>query len=165
MPEDAEHGIFNLLDEIENMVEQARPVPMTGRVMINRDELLALVGELRHALPRELGEARWLLQDRERVLAEARAQADELLAKARETLEVAARDHEIYRRAEELAESLIGKAKLAADEIRTGADAYADDVLAQLETILQKSIDQVAAGRRELQERRAARPPVQGGQS
>lgn len=165
MPEDAEHVIFSLLDEIENMVEQARPVPMTGKVMVNRDELLGLVGELRHALPRELGEARWLLQDRERVLAAARAQADELLSQAKETLEASARDHEIYRRAEELAENLIGKAKMAADEIRAGADAYADDVLAQLEAVLQKSMDQVAAGRRELQERRTARQTVQDGQN
>lgn len=162
MPENEEQAVFSLLDEIENLVESARTLPMTGRVLVDRDELLGLLGELRHAFPRELGEARWLLRERDRVLSEARARADQILAEAQERLEAAAREHEVYRRAEELAGALLGKARKAAQEIRDGADAYADEVLAGLEAILQKSMAQVGLGRRELADRRAGRGDASG---
>jgi len=75
--------IMALIDRLEEMIQQATRVPLTGKVLLDPDELLGLVDELRDVVPQEIREANRVARDREAILAEAREQAEEILREAK----------------------------------------------------------------------------------
>ena len=64
------------LARLEELVLKATRVPFTGKILIEDDEIMHLVEELRHDLPQELERADKIIQDREEILKSAQAQAD-----------------------------------------------------------------------------------------
>ena len=72
--------VRDILEKMQEILEQARTMPMSQSVLVNRQDLLDLINTLVNALPAEFDEAKRLLADREVVLAEARVEADHLSA-------------------------------------------------------------------------------------
>ena len=87
------------LYELRDMVENARTMPMSASVLVNRDDALALVEDIVHALPEELRQARWLLRERDQVLGQARHEADDIIELARVQAERMVERTEIAREA------------------------------------------------------------------
>jgi hypothetical protein len=75
--------VEDLLRRIAELVGNARPMPLSASVMINRDEVLELVDEAADRLPEELRQARWLLRERDEFLATVQRQGDDILDQAR----------------------------------------------------------------------------------
>jgi vacuolar-type H+-ATPase subunit H len=149
------------LQQLEDMVTQAKSMPLSSSALLNRDEVLELLTQMRESLPEEIKQARWIVKDREDLLAKARNDADQILEKARsEQLRMASRE-EVVRRAKEESERLLAEAEREARETRLEAEDYVDSKLAQFEIVLNKiqdsmrrsaaalnkTVDQVGAGR------------------
>src|SRR5829696_7271013 len=130
------------LSELEELVRDAKSMPLSSSALLNRDEVLSLIDDLKSSLPDEIKQARWVVKDREELLAKARRDAEAMVEQAR---------------AEQL--------RLASHEaVMQRAKDYVDAKLAQLEGTLQKilekmmasndglsrTIDQVVAGRAKL---------------
>jgi F0F1-type ATP synthase membrane subunit b/b' len=152
------------LQQLENMVKEAKSMPLSSSALLNRDELLELLGAMKEALPEEIKQARWVVKDREELLAKARRDADRMVEEARaEQLRLASQE-EMVKRAEAEAERIVAEADEEARRIRLEAEDYVDARLAQFEVALQriseeldattkhlaKTADQVQAGREKL---------------
>jgi cell division septum initiation protein DivIVA len=138
------------LDEIVAAVEGARSMPMSASCVINRADLLALLAEVREALPASLAEAQAMLVDREQVVAEARAEAERIIESAHEHRGSLVSGTEIARHSQEEADRILTEARREADEIRVEADDYVDSKLANFEVVLTKTIGSVDRGREKL---------------
>jgi vacuolar-type H+-ATPase subunit H len=106
------------LDEIVAAVEGARSMPMSASCVVNRAELLAMLSEVRDALPDSLSQAQALLGDRELMVAEARAEAERIIASAHEQRGSLVSDTEIARRSQAEADRILAEALGSVDRGR-----------------------------------------------
>ena len=153
--------IAGRLEQLEDIVREAKSMPLSSSVLINKDEVLELVQQMQDDLPDEIKQARWIVKDREDLLAKARAEGDKLIEHAREEQLRMARKEEVVERAREEAERLLTEADDQTSTMRSEAEDYVDAKLAQFEIALRKiledsqaatkglarTLDQVEAGR------------------
>jgi cell division septum initiation protein DivIVA len=138
------------LDEIVAAVGGARSMPMSASCVVNRQELLAMLEEVRAALPGSLAQAEEVLGGREQVVAEAQQEAQRIIESARAERGSLVSETEIARRARSEADRILSEARREAEEIRAEADDYVDSKLANFEVVLGKTIGSVNRGREKL---------------
>ena len=145
-----------VLRELHEMVDQARPAPLSTSVKVDRDTVLDLLEQAITRLPDDLRGARWLLKERDEFLARTQCEADEILAAARGQAERMVQRSEVLRSAEAKARRIVEQARTDAARIRNECDDYCDERLAHLEAVLEKTMTVVALGRERL------RPEIDG---
>ena len=142
--------VLKLIDEIEDILENGSSLPFSNKVMVDVDEIYDILGEIRVKLPDEVKEAAWVMEERQRILAEAQKDADTLLSEAELRLQELIDEDEITQKAKELAEEMITKAQNNAKDIRLGALEYADNILLETQEKLKEHIDTLNENRQEL---------------
>ena len=94
---DMDMDIMEIVDMMEEAIEKASAVPLTGKVMIDKGELLDYIQEIRLVYPDELKEAKWVKEERQRILSEAENRAEAIQKNAEETQMQLIDEHEITR--------------------------------------------------------------------
>lgn len=121
--------IIEIVDMMEETIEKASAVPLTGKVMVDKEELLDYIQEIRLVYPDELKEAKWVKEERQRILSEAESRAEAIQKNAEETQMQLIDEHEITKCAYEQANELVNAAQQKSIEIKTDTDQYVDDIL------------------------------------
>lgn len=129
MAMDMDMDIMEIVDMLEETIDKASAVPLTGKVMVDKDELLDYIQEIRLVYPDELKEAKWVKEERQRILSEAESRAEAIQKNAEETQMQLIDEHEITKRAYEQANELVNAAQTKSIEIKTDTDQYVDDIL------------------------------------
>ncbi len=145
-----DEGLTTILAEIERAVQQARAMPMSSSVLVSKAELLELVEQAREALPDQLGRADELLAGADHVLAQARTQAERIVAAARERAAELVSTEKVVLAANLRAEEIVAEAEATSQLLRREADDYCDRRLADFEIDLGRVVAQVQAGRAKL---------------
>jgi len=143
--------VETILHRVADLVGNARPMPLSASVMINRDEVLELVEEAPSRLPEELRAARWLLREREEFLAKVQREGDDILEAARVRVERMVQRTEVVRSAEHRAREILDDAEAESRRLRHEAEDFCDQKLAQFEIVLDRTLRTVQAGRSRLQ--------------
>ncbi len=138
--------ILHLVDRLEELLNQSRPLPLTHNVIVDEDRMLDLIDQMRVAIPEEVKKAQQLLAQRDRLLAQAQEEANRTLAIAREKSEQLVERDAIVQAAQGRAEQLLAQARLEGERIRREADEYVIDSLTKLEMELDRSLNQVRNG-------------------
>jgi vacuolar-type H+-ATPase subunit H len=138
------------LDEIVSSVGSARSMPMSASCVVNRAELLAMLEEVRGALPDSLAHAEELIGGRDRMVDDARQEATRIIESAHAERAELISGTEVARKSQEEADRILGEARQEAEEIRAEADDYVDSKLANFEVVLTKTIGSVDRGRDKL---------------
>ncbi|MFC8508987.1 ATP synthase F0 subunit B [Streptomyces sp. NPDC057411] len=138
------------LDEIVATVQSARSMPMSASCVINRAELLALLEEVREALPGSLAQAQELIGGREQMVEQARQEAERIIEAAHAERGSIVSDSQVARQSQDEADRILADARREAEEIRAEADDYVDSKLANFEVVLNKTIGSVDRGREKL---------------
>ncbi|MGP3635705.1 cell division initiation protein [Streptomyces sp. 24-1644] len=138
------------LDEIVAAVGNARSMPMSASCVVNRAELLAMLEEVREALPGSLAHAQELIGGREQLVEQARQEAERIIESAHAQRGSLISDTEIARRSQDEADRILSEARRDAEEVRAEADEYVDSKLANFEVVLTKTIGSVDRGREKL---------------
>ncbi|MDF3302584.1 cell division initiation protein [Streptomyces tropicalis] len=138
------------LDEIVAAVSGARSMPMSASCVVNRADLLALLGEVRQALPGSLAQAEELIGGREQMVEDARREAERIIEGAHVERGSLISDTEVARRSQAEADRILGQARQEAEEVRADADDYVDSKLANFEVVLTKTLGSVGRGREKL---------------
>ncbi|MDP9340594.1 MAG: hypothetical protein M3Q23_00485 [Actinomycetota bacterium] len=126
------------IQQLEDMIKEAKSMPLSSSALLNREELLEVVAEMRDSLPEEIKQARWVVKDREELLVKARREADALLEKARaEQARLLSREA-VVQASQEEAEHILGEAREQARQVKLEAEDYVDAKLAQFEITLQR---------------------------
>ena len=142
--------IFTLLDELEEYLEGAKTVPFTSKCIVDKEEFLEIIKEIRLKLPDELKQAKWVKEERSRILVEAQKEADGIVKEAENRIISMIDEHEITRKAYEQKAQIIETANEMSREISKGTKDYADNILEKVESVLQDALKTIENNRREL---------------
>ena len=145
--------VLVLIDKLDDLVHNAKAVPLTDQVRIDREEIYDILDQMRATIPEEIKQARWIVKERQEMLAEAKREQDRLLQEAREQAVREASQTEIVKLAERQAQEIIDEARRQAREMRLEMEDWADGMLATLENNLDKFLTAVRRGRDRLHER------------
>ena len=152
------------IQQLEELVRDAKSMPLSSSALLNRDEVLELITQMKDSLPDEIKQARWIVKDREELLAKARRDTEAMVEAAREEQLRMASHEAVVQRAQEEAQRIVREAGEDGRRLRLESEDYVDAKLAQLEGALQRiledvietnqsigrTIDQVQAGREKL---------------
>ena len=142
--------VLVLIDKLDDLVHNAKPVPLTDQVRVDKEEIYDILDQMRATIPEEIKQARWIVKERQEMLAEAKREAERILKEARERQTQLTSEQEVTKQAERAAEDIIEDARAREREIRLGAEDYADEILNTLEVNLSKFIAAVQRGRERL---------------
>lgn len=146
-------GLLDILEDLAALVENARSVPLSTNVRLDRDQALGLVDELRDALPTQVARADEVLAAARDTLDDAHRQAEEIVASARARAIELVQAEQVVVQAQSRAAEIVAEAERRAAALRTDADAYCDGRLADFQQDLDALSGQVRAGRDKLADR------------
>lgn len=142
--------VFNLLNTLEDIIERSSTIPLSTKAIINKDEILDLLKQIRLKLPDELKRAEWIKQERQKILIEAQQDAETIINEAEQRIKKMINENEITKRAEKAAAEIISAAQANAKEIRLGSKEYADELLAKVEAEISNILTTIQNNRNEL---------------
>ncbi len=142
--------VLDILEALEDLVEKSMNVPLSGRCMVDREEILEIVKEIRLKLPDEIKQAKWVKEERQRILNEAQLEAEKIVKATEEEVKLLVEENEITRKAYAQASEILETTHKNAKEIRLGTRDYADGVLNKVTEILRDTIDVIESNRGEL---------------
>ncbi len=145
--------VLVLIDKLDDLVHNAKAVPLTDQVRIDREEIYDILDQMRATIPEEIKQARWIVKERQEMLAEAKRECDRILGEAREQAAREASQTEIVKLAERQAQEIIDESRRQARETRLEMEDWADGILSTLEVNLDKFLSAVKRGRERLHER------------
>src|SRR5580765_5922170 len=145
--------VLVLIDKLDDLVHNAKALPLTDQVRIDREEIYDILDQMRATIPEEIKQARWIVKERQEMLAEAKRECDRLLGEAREQAVREASQTEIVKLAERQAQDIVDDARRQAREQRLEIEDWADGILSTLEVNLDKFLAAVKRGRERLHER------------
>jgi F0F1-type ATP synthase membrane subunit b/b' len=138
------------LAQLEQIVRDAKSMPLSSSVLISRDEVLEMLHEMQESLPEEIKQARWVVKDREELLAKARAEGDRIIEQAREDQRRMAMKDAVAKRAQEESARMLQEAGDTTADMRREAEDYVDAKLAQFEIALRKILEDAQGTARSL---------------
>ncbi len=142
--------VLTLLETIEEMLARSANIPLTKRSLVNKDEIISLVNEIRMKLPDELKQAKWVKEERQKILVDAQKEANQLIKEAENRIIAMIDEHEITKKAYEQKAEIIDSANAFSKDLINGTKKYADDILGELELTLQNKLDVIKDNRKEL---------------
>jgi len=142
--------ILSILETLEDLVEKSVSIPLTGKCLVDKEEILEIIKELRLKLPDDIKQAKWVKEERQRILMDAQKEASNLIKEAENSIASMVDEHEITQKAYEQANEIIAAAQKNAREIRLGTKEYADRVLSKVEEILTDTLEVIRTDRQEL---------------
>lgn len=143
--------IFTLLETLEDILERSKGVPFSNKCILDKEEILEIIKEIRLKLPEEMKQAKWVKEERQRILVEAQKEADDIVKEAENRIISMIDEHEITRKAYEKKAEIIETANEMSREISKGTKDYADNILSGLEVALEDALKIIQNNRKELQ--------------
>jgi F0F1-type ATP synthase membrane subunit b/b' len=130
-------NIVELLEYLQDMVENSAKVPITGKVVLDKKEVLDVIEQIVHYLPDQFKKAQWVVNERERILEEAGKELEEARKETSELMRKNVENHDYVREAKVKAQEIIAQAQREAKSIRLGARDYADELLCDVDKQLE----------------------------
>ena len=148
--------VHDLVSEMIMAISEAKTIPASGKVIVDREQMLQTLQMLQERLPEELRTARWMVRERETFVARTNERVRELVQRARQKADELVSDTNIIAEATEEANILVRRAEDHSHRIRLEAEDYADDRLERLESLMGRVLDQIRSMRAELRTTRSA---------
>lgn len=121
--------VLDLLKEIEDIMSEASTVPLTGKVMVDGEEIIEILKEIRDELPEEIQQAQWIKNERDRILGDAKVEYDTIIKTATDRAEELVENDDIMVRAKERAEDLMNVTEENIKQLKMSTYDYVDGIL------------------------------------
>ena len=133
----ADNKLISLINEMEDIMDDASSVPFSRKVSVNPDEIYEILTEMKDALPEEIKQAQWVTDEKDRIIGEAKSEADERISQAeneinnikeqaRSKFQRLVSEHEITNEARNEASRILEQANKEALAIKEQSYAYVD---------------------------------------
>lgn len=147
--------VQDLVSEIIMAISEAKTIPASGKVIVDREQMLQTLEMLQERLPGEMRTARWMVRERETFVARTNERVRELVQRARQKADELVADTSIIAEATEEANILVRRAEDHSHQIRLEAEDYAGDRLERLESLMERVLEQIRSMRAELRQTRS----------
>jgi len=152
--------ILHLIDRLEELFNESRPIPFTHNVIVDEDRMLDLIDQMRVAIPEEVKKAQQIEAQRDRILAQAQEEANRTLSLAREKSDQIIERDSIVQSAQARAEQIVAQIESDAEITRREADQYVYETLRTLEMELDRYLQQVRNGIQTIQQPHEIEPQI-----
>lgn len=149
--------IQHLVDRLEDLIDEGRHIWLTKLTMVDEERALEIIDQMRISIPEEVDKANRVINQRERIMAQANEEAARVIDIAKDKADTLIQRDAITQAAQNRAANIIEQARQAADAMRSDAETYVIDVLAEFESHLLKTLNVVRNGITKLQQDREAR--------
>jgi vacuolar-type H+-ATPase subunit H len=143
--------ILHLIDRLEELFNESRALPFTHNVVVDEDRMLDIIDQMRITIPEEVKKAQQLLNQSDRILAQAEEKANRTTALAEEKAVQMTSEGSLLEEAQRRSDKILEQARADAEATRIEADNYVVDTLSNLEDDLSKVLNQVHNGIRTVQ--------------
>ena len=144
----ANNDVQHLVDMLFDMIDEAKSAPLSGeKCMINRDEALDLIDEIRAQLPAELKRAQELIRAKDEYVANAKRDVDRMMQKAELDAKSKVSESEVTNAAREKGHEIIRRAEERSREMYRVANEYTEDALRRTEEAIQMALDEIKQSR------------------
>ena len=138
--------ILHLVDRLEELINHSRSIPFTRNVIIDEDRMLDLIDQMRVAIPEEVKKSQQILAQKDRVIAQAKEEAERTVNIAKEKSDKLTDRDSIVQDARKKASQLEAEAEVRVKSTRAEADEYVAETLTNLEIALERVLNQVRNG-------------------
>lgn len=121
--------VMSLLDELEDLVTNASKVPFSDKTIVDGDEMKSIIDDIRLSLPKDIQQARWVKDEQERILNEAKSEYDKVIVAAKRQAEYLVENDIVKKEAEKRANALVNEAESHSRYIKLRAYEYIDKML------------------------------------
>ncbi|ATD54930.1 V-type ATP synthase subunit E [Clostridium chauvoei] len=128
-----EANIIELLEYLQEIIENAPKVPITGKTMVDKKEIDEVIDQIIHELPDQLKKAKWVITEKDRILNDAQKEYENLKKDTLEIMKKNIENHDIVKEAKIRANEIIALAQRDAKAIRLGSREYSNEILTQLD--------------------------------
>ncbi len=128
--------ILYLIDQLEVLLSEGWRVPLTSKIVVDEEECLNLIDQLRVSIPAEVKKAKRIQQESQKLVVEGQQEADRIVSLAREQANNLLNEEELREQANQRVQAIVDHAMQEAKQIRQGADEYAAETLAELDNRL-----------------------------
>ena len=142
--------IFTLLENLEELLDSGAKVPFSTKVMVDVEDLREILEDIRLKLPDELKQAKWVKEERQRIIADAQQEAENMIKEAEGKIVTLVDEHVITKQALAQKEEIIENANKVSKEISLGTRDYADAMLEKVEDVLRETLEVIRNNRKEL---------------
>ncbi|MCL2398890.1 MAG: ATPase [Defluviitaleaceae bacterium] len=136
-------SLLDYLDQIEDILDASKSVPFSNKISVEKERVYDVMNEIRLNLPNEIRTAQRIIEDHDKIMADARSKAASILKEAEEEAKLLTNDHEIFRRAAEQATETIEETKKNARDMRLNAMDYADEILEKTENMVKEAMENI----------------------
>ncbi len=143
--------ILHLIDRLEELFNESRALPFTHNVVVDEDRMLDIIDQMRISIPEEVKKAQQLLNQSDRVLAQAEEKANRTTELAKEKANEMTSEDTLIHEAQRRADNILDQARADAEATRADADSYVVETLSSVEDELSRLLNQVHNGIRALQ--------------
>ena len=142
--------VLTLLETIKEILDRSATLPFSKKALIDKDEILDVVKDIEEKLPDELKQAKWVKEERQKILLDAQKEASDLIKEAENRIISMIDELEITKKAYEQKAEIIDSANAFSKDLIDGTKEYADGILADLENNLKEKLEVVRNNRKEL---------------
>jgi vacuolar-type H+-ATPase subunit H len=135
--------IMQLVDRMEELITSGMRVPLSNRIMVEEEEFLSIIDQLRLSVPQEIKQARRVVQERQQIIGTAQDEAAKILSVAKERAEYLMNEQGLINEAKSRSEEILRHAKDGSKRSMGEVDVYALQILTQLEQTLQQNLQQI----------------------
>ena len=128
-----ELNVMELLEYLEEILENAPKVPITGKAMIDTKEFEEVIEQIRNYLPDGLKKAKWVMGEKDRILEDAQKEYQNVKKETMEMMRQNIENHDMVKEAKLRANEIIALAQRDAKAIRIGSREYSTEILSQLD--------------------------------
>ena len=128
-----ELNVMELLEYLEEILENAPKVPITGKAMIDTKEFEEVIEQIRNYLPDELKKAKWVMGEKDRILEDAQKEYQNVKKETMEMMRQNIENHDMVKEAKLRANEIIALAQRDAKALRIGSREYSTEILSQLD--------------------------------
>ena len=125
--------VLDLLDEMEEIIETASTVPLTAKVVVEAEEMQDLIKKTRESLPDDVQQARWIRNEKERILSEAKQEYTRIIMEAKKEADRLVEDSIILRRARSMATGIYEAADDYSEEMTLKTYDYMESAMRNME--------------------------------
>ena len=138
--------ILHLVDRLEELFNESRPIPLTHSVILDEDRILEIIDQMRISIPEEVKKAQQVLAQRDRVMAQAQEEATRTLSLAKRQTEETISKDTMVQAAQTRAEQILEQARAEVEVMRRDAYEYVIESLAPREEELPRLLGQARNG-------------------
>ena len=134
---------LELIDELEDLIDKGVSVPFTGRCLLDKEELMDLIQEIKLKLPDDLNQAKWIKNERQNIIDDAKAESAKIIKEANDRLISMIDENEITKSAKEQANNIMEKVQNDAKALKIESYKYTDNLLENVEKVVTDAIHEL----------------------